>query len=102
MSTVFVVFPPGSGGNHLRNIIVSCYKDTDILTLYEMHTKTVHFAEPGNNLQYNQIENAVSTMRWAAVGPHATPLCTVTPLSKPSQRPHAEGAQPVRCSLCRE
>jgi hypothetical protein len=60
MSTVFVVFPPGGGGNHLRNIIVSCYKDTDILTLYGTQTKTVHFFEPGNNLQYNQIENAVS------------------------------------------
>ena len=57
MSTVFVVFPPGGGGNHLRNIIVSCYKDTDISKLYKTHKNTVH-AIIGRNLQYNQIEHA--------------------------------------------
>lgn len=59
MSTVFVVFPPGSGGNHLRNIIVSCYEGTNISKLYGTHKNTVH-ATIGNNLQHHQVETAVA------------------------------------------
>lgn len=58
MASVFIVFPPGAGGNHLKNIVVSCYQNVDISLLYGNYKKTVH-ANIGLNLQYNQIENAV-------------------------------------------
>lgn len=58
MATVFVVFPPGAGGNHLRNIIVSCYKETDTSKLYSKQKTTVH-STMGSNLQDDQISNAV-------------------------------------------
>lgn len=59
MASVFVVFPPGAGGNHLRNVIVSCYDNIDILKLYGNYKKTVH-AVIGHNLQHYQVENAAA------------------------------------------
>jgi len=57
MSAIFIVFPPGGGGNHLRNIISSGYTTDDHLAkLYNGH-KTVH-STVGSNLQHTQIENA--------------------------------------------
>ena len=51
MATVIVVFPPGSGGNHLRNVVSSCYVDSDqIVKLYKKFKPTVH-QQIGGNLQ---------------------------------------------------
>ena len=59
MSAVIVVFPPGGGGNHLRNIVVSCYTNsTQITKLYSNYRPKVH-ASTGNNLQRQQVENAL-------------------------------------------
>lgn len=54
MTTIIIPFPPGGGGNHLKNIIVS---DLDKLTYVG---PTVH-QHPGNNLQANQVEAALAS-----------------------------------------
>jgi len=56
---IFVVFPPGSGGNHLRNMIVSLLgKDREIDLLYTKKNMRVH-AKTGPNLQLENIQNAI-------------------------------------------
>ena len=60
MSTLFVVFPPGAGGNHLKNIVVSCYSGTDHFgKIYGTHLAIAH-ARVGCNLHHNQLENALA------------------------------------------
>jgi hypothetical protein len=59
MALVFVVFPPGGGGNHLKNIVASCYDAIELSDVYKDHKKTVH-AHVGNNLQRQQVEDAVN------------------------------------------
>lgn len=53
MTTIIIPFPPGAGGNHLKNILVS-----DILKL-QYTNSTVH-QTPGDNLQARQIETALN------------------------------------------
>jgi hypothetical protein len=53
MTTIIIPFPPGAGGNHLKNIIVG-----DIFKL-NYNAPTVH-QTPGNNLQVSQVETALS------------------------------------------
>jgi hypothetical protein len=54
MTTVIIPFPPGAGGNHLKNIIVS---DLNKLIYFG---PTVH-QQPGNNLQVSQVEAALAS-----------------------------------------
>ena len=59
MSVIFVVFPPGAGGNHLRNMIVSCLETSQkIASLYSNTMSTKH-AKVGSNLQPNDIQLAL-------------------------------------------
>jgi hypothetical protein len=53
MTTIIISFPPGGGGNHLKNVLVG---DINKLTYT---TPTVHQA-PGNNLQENQVNTALT------------------------------------------
>jgi hypothetical protein len=53
MTTIIIPFPPGGGGNHLKNIIAS-----DISKL-NYNNPTVH-QTPGHNLQANQVETALA------------------------------------------
>jgi hypothetical protein len=53
VTTIIITFPPGGGGNHLKNIIVS-----DIFKL-NYDAPTVH-QTPGANLQASQVELALS------------------------------------------
>jgi hypothetical protein len=60
MSTVIVVFPPGAGGNHLRNIVVSCYDGTDQFKKIYRNQTTIAHARVGCNLHHYHLENAVA------------------------------------------
>ena len=53
MTTIIIPFPPGGGGNHLKNILVG-----DIFKL-NYTDPTVH-QTPGNNLQASQVEMALA------------------------------------------
>jgi hypothetical protein len=53
MTTIIIPFPPGAGGNHLKNILVS-----DISKL-QYTNPTVH-QTPGDNLQASQIETVLA------------------------------------------
>lgn len=61
MPAVFVVFPPSAGGNHLKNIIVSCYNNdnNEVASIYKPTRRTVH-AHIGRNLQPQQVAAAVT------------------------------------------
>ena len=48
MSQVIISFPPGSGGNHLKNLLLS---DTVNFNLYQ--SRRVH-SQPGNNFKIDQ------------------------------------------------
>jgi hypothetical protein len=52
MSHVIIVFPPGAGGNHLKNLVNKRLSVEKLLDLYTRES-TVH-ARPGNN--FNSIE----------------------------------------------
>jgi len=54
MPTTIIVFPPASGGNHLKNIIAS-----DISKLNYNYSPTVH-QTPGYNMQLKQVEDALT------------------------------------------
>ena len=53
MTTIIIAFPPGSGGNHLKNILVS-----DISKLN--YTDSIVHQTPGSNLQASQVETALA------------------------------------------
>ena len=53
MTTIIIPFPPGGGGNHLKNILVSEISKLNYTGL------TVH-QTPGSNLQASQIETALA------------------------------------------
>jgi len=60
MPAIIVVFPPASGGNHLRNVVASCYVDSDqLVKLYKKFKPTVH-QKIGGNLQLQAVEEAVA------------------------------------------
>ena len=60
MTTIIIPFPPGAGGNHLKNIIVN-----DISKLN--YTKLTVHQTPGNNLQASQVETALANPQVAHV-----------------------------------
>lgn len=60
MSTILIIFPPGAGGNHLRNVVISCLKqNSNIASVYSKKTATKH-ARVGHNLQLEDIEYAMA------------------------------------------
>ena len=58
MTVAIVVFPPLSGGNHLRNLISlsTAYNDNNINKSIYQKNKTVH-AYPGSNLKKENFDN---------------------------------------------
>jgi hypothetical protein len=60
MTIAIVVFPPNSGGNHLRNLISlsSKYSNNSVNSLYEK-SYAVH-NKPGNNLKKEQFDNILT------------------------------------------
>ena len=51
MPAVLIMFPPGSGGNHLRNLISTAYTDlvSELNKFYDLDKRSVHL-NPGDNL----------------------------------------------------
>jgi hypothetical protein len=57
MTTIIIAFPPGAGGNHLKNILTLEYKTA--LDLYNKFTTTFH-TQPGMNLKEQSCMDALS------------------------------------------
>jgi len=53
MTTIIIPFPPGGGGNHLKNILVNN------ISKLTYNSPTVH-QTPGSNLQASQVETALA------------------------------------------
>ena len=55
---MIVSFPPGAGGNHLRNLISLGYSNNEIANIYQSSNMIAH-ASLGNNLTAKQIQAAI-------------------------------------------
>lgn len=55
MSAIIVSFPPGAGGNHLRNIISHRDNLDTLLSVYDTKNITAHLS-PGNNIKKDDID----------------------------------------------
>jgi hypothetical protein len=57
MTTTIIAFPPGSGGNHLKNIV--SVNTNELLSIYSTSGPTVHLTS-GGNLKKEQIDLALA------------------------------------------
>jgi hypothetical protein len=54
MSTTIIAFPPGAGGNHLKNIISS--NIDELLSVYSTVSSPIFHLVPGSKLKKEQLD----------------------------------------------